>query len=72
MDYDLWNEKRKAIIEFSQISQGCIFMVDVFKNRYDYASDNFSKIFDMPILFIYSLPFDERNNYQQIFQLRND
>lgn len=78
-------------------------MVDVLKNRYDFASDNFSAIFGYnstwiktireqgdlledrihpddrsQILeyqiehgqFIYSLPADERNDYQQIFQLR--
>lgn len=103
VDYDLWSEKRKAIIEFSQINQSCIFMVDVFKNRYDFASDNFSLLFgydpasietirekgdlleerihpkDKAQLleyqiehgqFIYSLPSDERNDYQQIFQFR--
>jgi len=77
--------------------------VDVFKERYDFASDNFSHIFgynsqwiqtihkqgdlleerihpdDRSQIteyqiqhgeFIYSLPFEKRNDYQQIFQYR--
>lgn len=103
VNYDLWNEKRKSIQEFSQMSQSCIFTVDVFKERYDFASDNFARIFgynpawirtirkqgdlleerihphdreqliEYQIehgLFIYSLPQEERNDYQQIFQIR--
>ena len=45
IDYDLWSKKRETIIEFSQMSQSCIFLVDVFKNRYDFASENFSQLF---------------------------
>ena len=103
VDYDLWNKKRKSIQEFSQMSRSCIFTVDVFKERYDFASDNFSHIFgynpdwiktirkqgdlleerihpdDRGQLtayqiehgqFIYSLPEEERNDYQQTFQYR--
>ena len=103
VDYDLWDEKRKTIQEFSQMSQSCIFTVDVYKERYDFASDNFADIFgynpawiktirkqgdlleerihpddrrqltDYQIehgQFIYSLPQEERNDYQQIFQIR--
>jgi len=103
INYDLWNKKRESIQAFSQISSSCIFAVDVFKERYDFASDNFSTIFgynpawirtireqgdlleerihpdDRRQLieyqiehgqFIYSLPPEERNNYQQIFQYR--
>lgn len=103
VDYDLWNKKRESIQEFSGIIQSCIFTVDVFKERYDFASDNFSTIFgynpawiktirkqgdmlderihpdDRGQLiecqiehgqFIYSLPQEERNDYQQIFQSR--
>lgn len=44
-DYDLWNRKRESIKQFSQMSQSCIFTVDVFKERYDFASDNFSTFF---------------------------
>ena len=103
VDYDLWNERRASIKAFSQMSQSCIFTVDVFKERYDFASDNFANIFGYnptwiktirkqgdlleerihpddraQIIehqiehgqFIYSLPQEERNNYQQIFQIR--
>jgi DNA-binding CsgD family transcriptional regulator len=103
INYDLWNKKRETIEVLSQISQSCIFTVDVFKKRYDFASDNFSTIFgynpawiktirrqgdlleerihtdDRKQLFeyqiehgqfIYALPPEERNDYQQIFQYR--
>ena len=45
VDYDLWNERRASIQTFSQMNQSCIFTVDVFKERYDFASDNFATIF---------------------------
>lgn len=45
VDYNLWNERRAPIQTFSQMSQSCIFTVDVFKERYDFASDNFANIF---------------------------
>lgn len=103
VNYDLWNKKRESILKFSTMSQSCIFTVDVFKRRYDFASDNFSTIFgynpawiktirkqgdlleerihpdDRGQLleyqiehgqFIYSLPIEERNDYQQTFQYR--
>ena len=103
VDYDLWYERRASIQTFSQMSQSCIFTVDVFKERYDFASDNFATIFgynptwiktirkqgdlleerihsdDRAQLiehqiehgqFIYSLPQEQRNDYQQIFQIR--
>lgn len=103
VDYDLWNERRTSIQTFSEMSQSCIFMVDVFKERYDFASDHFARMFgynpawiktiqaqgdlleerihpddrdelvDYQIehgQFIYSLPQEERNDYQQIFQMR--
>ncbi len=103
VDYDLWNERRASIQTFSQMSQSCIFTVDVFKERYDFASDNFATIFgynptwiktirnqgdlleerihpdDRAQLiehqiehgqFIYSLPQEQRIDYQQIFQIR--
>lgn len=90
-------------MKFSAMSQSCIFTVDVFKERYDFASANFSSIFgynpswiktiqkqgdvleermhpaDRAQLieyqiehgrFIYSLPEEERNDYQQVFQYR--
>lgn len=103
VDYTIWDKRRASIQEFSQMSQSCIFTVDVFKERYDFASDNFTHIFgynstwiktirkqgdlleerihpdDRAQLiehqiehgqFIYSLPPEERNDYQQIFQIR--
>ena len=45
VDYDLWNKKRTSVQEFSQMSQSCIFTVDVFKERYDFASDSFAHLF---------------------------
>lgn len=103
VDYKVWDEQRKSLQEFSKISPSCIFTVDVFKERYDFASDNFAYLFGYnPVWirtiraqgdlleerihpddrdelrnyqiahgqFIYSLPPEERNNYQQIFQIR--
>jgi DNA-binding CsgD family transcriptional regulator len=51
-DYDMWNRKRGLIVQFSQISKSCVFTVDVFKERYDFASDNFSAIFGYNPLWI--------------------
>ena len=45
VDYDLWNKKRISVQAFSQMSQSCIFTVDVFKERYDFASDSFAHLF---------------------------
>lgn len=45
VDYDFWNAKREVIQSFAQMSKSCIFTVDVFKGRYDFASDNFSQLF---------------------------
>lgn len=102
-DYKLWDKKRTSIQAFSQISPSCIFTVDVFKKRYDFASDHFTDLFgynskqiktirkqgnlleerihpddraQLPAfqiehgLFIYSLPQEERNDYQQVFQIQ--
>ena len=44
VDYDFWNIKMEAIRAFSRMSPSCIFTVDVFKKRYDFASDNFSTL----------------------------
>lgn len=45
VDYDFWNKRRESIQVFSQMNRSCIFTVDVFKERYDFASDDFSSIF---------------------------
>ena len=103
VDYNFWNKKREFLPELSQMTDSCVFTVDVFKNRYDFASDNYSGIFgynsawlrtirkqgdmleerihpdDRAQLieyqiehghFIYSRPQEERNDYQQVFQIR--
>jgi hypothetical protein len=69
VDYNLWNEKRKTIQAFSQISQNCIFTVDVFKERYGFASDNFSHIFgynptDIKTIRKHGDLLEERNDYR--------
>jgi len=45
IDYHVWKEKRESIQKLSRISQSCIFTVDVFKCRYDFASESFADIF---------------------------
>lgn len=52
VDYDVWNKKRESIREFSTLSLHCIFIVDVFKERYDFASDHFSLLFGYNPAFI--------------------
>jgi len=103
VDYNLWNRKRKLIKQSAENNPGCIFTVDVFKGIYDFASDNFARIFgynpnwirtinkqgdlleenihpddreqiaDEQIRhsdFIYSLPFENRNDYSTTYQFR--
>jgi Response regulator containing a CheY-like receiver domain and an HTH DNA-binding domain len=103
IDYDLWNKKRESLEEMSRITQSCLFTVDVFKERYDFASESFVQLFgynaaqiktirkqgdvleerfhpddrdrltDFQIehgRFIYSLPPECRNDYQQLFRFR--
>lgn len=45
VDYDFWAQRREVIKQMSQFSQSCLFTVDVFKKRYDFASGSFSDIF---------------------------
>lgn len=45
VDYTLWEKKRELIREFARVSGSCLFTVDVFKGRYDFASVNFSRLF---------------------------
>jgi len=45
IDYDFWSRRRELIYQMSRISRSCLFTVDVFKKRYDFASDSFSDIF---------------------------
>lgn len=103
VDYNHWNRQRESIISLSKIRESTIFTVDVFKKRYDFASENFSSIFGLNLKhirairehgdllesrihpddmvqitryqvehgqFIYTLPPEDRNNFQQIFQCR--
>lgn len=48
VDYKLWHKKREIIQQMSRISQSCLFTVDVFKGRYDFASESFADIFGYP------------------------
>ena len=71
VDYDLWNKKRISVQAFSQMSQSCIFTVDVFKERYDFASDSFAHLFGYNPTWIKTIRQpEERNDYRQIFQFR--
>ena len=103
VDYDFWKKQRESVRQLSQMSQSCFFTVDVFKGRYDFASENFADTFgysssllasienqgDMleermhpddraqmitiqkqHAQFIYSLPFESRNDYAHTLQLR--
>lgn len=45
VDYEEWEKRRKVIEAFAGMSGCCIFTVDVFKRRYDFASENFSHLF---------------------------
>ena len=65
VDYDLWNKKRISVQAFSQMSQSCIFTVDVFNDRMQLTECQIEHG-----QFIYSLPPEERNDYRQIFQFR--
>lgn len=49
VDYDWWEEKRTSLHEFSRLSQSCLFTVDVFKERYDFASDRFAHLLGYPL-----------------------
>lgn len=50
VDYPLWHKKREAIQQISVISQSCLFTVDVFKGRYDFASESFADLFGYSLL----------------------
>lgn len=45
VDYDAWAQQRTLIKQMSRISRGCLFTVDVFKSRYDFASGSFADVF---------------------------
>jgi len=45
VDYALWNARREQIRQMSKFSHSCFFTVDVYKGKYDFASESFSVIF---------------------------
>ncbi len=45
VDYASWHLTREAIAGFSRMSGSCIFTVDVYQERYDFASSQFSRLF---------------------------
>ncbi len=45
VDYHLWGQKRELLRELAGLSHSCLFTVDVFKGRYDFASPAFSTLF---------------------------
>lgn len=49
-DYPLWHKKRETIQEMARISQSCLFTVDVFKGRYDFASESFAHLLGYNLL----------------------
>ena len=45
VDYHLWGQKRKLLRQMADLSHSCLFAVDVFKGRYDFATSGFSYLF---------------------------
>lgn len=45
VDYNYWNRKKELLQQMSRISRSCLFTVDVFRGRYDFASSGFSDLF---------------------------
>ena len=45
VDYNSWMQQKSQIKQISRFTTSCLFTVDVFKKRYDFASDNFADIF---------------------------
>ncbi len=45
VDYPHWNHQRNIIRQYTHYSTSCHFTVDVFKKRYDFASENFAHHF---------------------------
>jgi DNA-binding CsgD family transcriptional regulator len=44
VDYRLWSRKKESLQKLSQLSQTCLFTVDVYKQQYNFASENFTHI----------------------------
>lgn len=45
VDYNIWEQKRMILQQSAEISRSCFFTVDVYKGRYDFASQRFTDIF---------------------------
>ncbi len=45
VDYHVWEQKREFLRRAAGLSRSCIFTVDVFRGRYDFASSGFSELF---------------------------
>jgi DNA-binding CsgD family transcriptional regulator len=45
VDYHVWEQKRELLRQVANLSHSCLFTVDVFKGRYDFASSGFSDLF---------------------------
>lgn len=45
LDYTVWEREKQRLKQLADLSGSCLFAVDVFKEVYDFASDNFSGMF---------------------------
>ena len=45
VDYCKWEQNKKLLRHLADLSRSCLFTVDVFKCRYDFASSGFSNLF---------------------------
>lgn len=45
VDYSLWGQRRELLRQMADLSHSCLFTVDVFMGRYDFASSEFSGLF---------------------------
>lgn len=52
VDYGFWIEQKSQIKQMSKFTSSCLFTVDVFKKRYDFASENFADIFGFNSLWL--------------------
>ncbi len=45
VDYNLWDEKKTVLQDFSGINRSCLFAVDVYKEVYSFVSGDFVNLF---------------------------
>ncbi len=45
VNYEIWEKNKESLKQMSEISHSCIFTVDVYRKRYDFASDSFVELF---------------------------